>query len=74
MPEQKVTGDEALAGFTKGAAYAAFAEERRGVLKEGADADFAVLPIDPVAGDPGALLDARVQVTVVGGVDVYRAP
>ncbi len=74
MPEQKVTGDEALAGFTKGAAYAAFAEERRGVLKEGSDADFVVLPIDPVAGDPGALLDAKVQVTVVGGVDVYRAP
>lgn len=74
MPEQKVTGDEALAGFTKGAAYAAFAEERRGVLKEGYDADFVVLPIDPVAGDPSALLDAKVQVTVVGGVDVYRAP
>lgn len=74
MPEQKVTGDEALAGFTKGAAYAAFAEDRRGVLKEGFDADFVVLPVDPVAGDPSALLEVKVQVTVVGGVDVYRAP
>ncbi len=74
MPEQVLSGDEALAGFTKGAAYAAFAEARRGQLKVGFDADFLVLPIDPVADAPKALLDAKVQVTVVDGVDVYRAP
>jgi hypothetical protein len=33
-----------------------------------------VLPIDPVADDAKALLDAKVQVTVVDGVDVYRSP
>jgi hypothetical protein len=32
------------------------------------------LPIDPVADPPEALLHASVQVTVVGGIDVYRAP
>ena len=74
MPEQVLSGDEALAGFTRGGAYAAFAEERRGQLKVGFDADFLVLPIDPVADAPQALLDAKVQVTVVDGVDVYRAP
>ncbi len=74
MPEQVLSGDEALAGFTRGGAYAAFAEERRGQLKVGFDADFVVLPIDPVADAPQALLDAKVQVTVVDGVDVYRAP
>lgn len=74
MPEQVLSGDEALAGFTTGAAYAAFAEEKRGMLKAGFDADFLVLPIDPVADGPKALLDAKVQVTVVAGVDVYRAP
>ncbi len=72
-PEQKVTGDEALAGFTTGAAYAAFAEERRGQLKAGFDADLVVLPVDPVEGEPKRLLDAKVQVTVVDGIDVYRA-
>lgn len=74
MPEQRVTGEEALAGFTTGAAYAAFAEARRGMLKAGFDADFVVLPVDPVAGEPKQLLDAKVQVTVVDGVDVFRAP
>lgn len=74
MPEQVLSGEEALAGFTTGAAWAAFAEDRRGMLKEGFDADFVVLPIDPVSDAPRSLLDAKVQVTVVDGVDVYRAP
>ncbi len=74
MPEQVLTGDEALAGFTTGAAWAAFAEDRRGMLKAGFDADFVVLPVDPVSDAPASLLGAKVQVTVVGGVDVYRAP
>lgn len=74
MPEQVLSGEEALAGFTTGAAYAAFAEEKRGQLKVGFDADFVVLPVDPVADAPRSLLDAKVQVTVVDGVDVYRAP
>jgi hypothetical protein len=72
MPEQVLTGEQALAGFTTGAAYAAFAEDRRGQLKEGFDADFLVLPIDPVSDEAKALLDAKVQITVVDGVDVYR--
>ncbi len=72
-PEQKVTGLEALAGFTTGAAYASFAESRRGQLTVGYDADFLVLPIDPLEGDPKALITAKVQVTVVDGIDVYRA-
>jgi hypothetical protein len=73
-PNQKVTGLEALQGFTSGPAQAAFAEGRRGRLAVGFDADFVVLPIDPVDGDPKALLDAKVLMTVVRGVDVYRAP
>ncbi len=72
--DQKVTGEEALRGFTAGAAWASFAEERRGVLKEGFDADLVVLPVDPVDGDPRALLSAKVLLTMVDGVDVYRSP
>ncbi|MEW5743125.1 MAG: amidohydrolase [Myxococcota bacterium] len=73
LPEQKLSGEEALAGFTTGAAYASFSEGRRGMLKTGFDADFVVLPLDPVADPPEGLLSAKVQVTVVDGVDVYRA-
>lgn len=71
-PEQKVSGAEALAGFTSGAAYAEFAEERRGMIKVGYDADFTALSVDPVDGDAAALPKAQVLVTVVDGVDVYR--
>ncbi len=66
-------GAEALAAFTTGAAYASFAETRRGKLAVGFDADFVVLPVDPVDGDPKGLLDAKVQMTVVRGIDVFRA-
>lgn len=72
-PEQRLSGEVALAGFTTGAAYAAFAEERRGRLAPGLDADFVVLDVDPVEGPPEALLGGRVLVTVVDGIDVYRA-
>ncbi len=73
-PEQKVSGAEALAGFSSGAAYAEFAEDRRGALKAGYDADFTALSVDPVDGDAAALPKAKVLLTVVDGVDVYRAP
>jgi predicted amidohydrolase YtcJ len=73
-PGQKLTGAEALSAFTEGAAFASFSETRRGRLATGFDADFVVLPIDPVDGDVKALVDAKVTMTVVRGVDVYRAP
>ena len=74
LPEQVLTGDQALAGFTTGAAYAAFAEGHRGKLAPGFDADLLVLPVDPVGDSPSVLPGAKVQITVVDGVDVYRAP
>lgn len=74
MPHERLSGEEALAAFTSGAAYASFAEERRGRLAPGMDADFVALPVDPVEGDPRALLEARVLLTVVAGREVYRSP
>jgi predicted amidohydrolase YtcJ len=73
LPEQKVTGEEALKGFTTGAAYAEFAEEARGLLKEGFDADFIALDVDPVDDAPRKLLGAKVLLTVSDGREVFRA-
>ena len=72
-PEQRVSGEEALAAFTTGAAYAEFAEERRGTLAVGMDADFVVLSVDPVTCTAPQLLQAKVVATVVAGDAVYRA-
>lgn len=74
FPAQRLSGAETLAGFTTGGAYASFAETERGQLAVGFDADLVVLPVDPENDAPASLLEAKVQVTVVDGVDVYRAP
>lgn len=74
LPEQRLTGEEALRGFTTGAAYAELAEERRGTLVEGMDADFVALSADPVDGAPAELLTAKVLLTVSAGREVFRAP
>ena len=64
---------DALPLLTTGAAFAAQSETKRGQLKAGFDADFVVLPVDPLSDAPDEVRAARVQITVVGGVDVYRA-
>lgn len=76
-PAERLTPLEALRGFTTSAAYAAFAENRLGVLAVGAHADFIVVDGDPLdAPEEGApsrdewetrLRSMRVRATVVGG-------
>ncbi len=73
-PGERLTGQEALEGFTVGPAWASFAEERRGRLKVGMDADFTVLSVDPVEDEARALVDAKVVATVVEGREVHRTP
>jgi predicted amidohydrolase YtcJ len=48
-PAQRLTPREALAGFTGGAAYAAFADGRRGRVRVGFDADLTLLGEDLLA-------------------------
>ncbi|MBU8899377.1 amidohydrolase [Corallococcus sp. M34] len=71
LPDQRLSGEEALEGFTTGAAWASFAEARRGRLQPGMDADFVALSVDPVDAPPAALLTGQVRLTVVAGREVY---
>lgn len=71
LPEQKITLEEALRGYTAGAARAMFAEGRRGVLRIGALADIVVLDRDLFALPSDSLDQPRVETTVVGGKVVY---
>jgi hypothetical protein len=73
QPEHRMSGAEALAGFTTGAAYAVGEEHERGRLLPGYFADLTVLAGDPVACAPAELLDMRVLATVIEGELVYDA-
>ena len=67
IPEQKISVEEALRGYTIDAAYASFSEARTGSLARGKLADFAMIDRDITRIDPVEIRDARVDLTVVGG-------
>ena len=69
-PTERLSGEEALEAFTRGAAYASFSETRRGQLRAGFDADFVALSVDPVAGPAAGLLEAQMVLNEVDGVEV----
>ena len=70
---QAVSGEEALALYTRDAAYVSFSEHERGMLRPGLLADWTVLSVDPLTCDPEALRDARVFATAVDGRVVHEA-
>ena len=74
MPEQRLTREEALRGFTQGAAYAGFAEGRRGMIREGYDADLTVLGKDLFEVPADELPVVPIVATVVGGRVEYAGP
>lgn len=74
-PAERLTRREALKLFTGDAAYAEFAEGRRGKIAPGFDADLTVLDCDVISDPlpPAEIPKAKVLLTVVGGEIVYRA-
>lgn len=74
LPDQRVSREQALAGFTTGAAYAQFMQDRVGRLKPGMLADFVILDGDPMQGPARAIADIKPLSTWVGGHAVYRKP
>jgi predicted amidohydrolase YtcJ len=71
MPEQRLTRDEALQAFTAGAAYAEFAEGRRGLIREGFEADLTVFRRDVLEVHVDEIPRVPIAATVVGGRVVY---
>jgi predicted amidohydrolase YtcJ len=71
-PAQALDAHAAFSLWTTGAAHAAFADGRRGVLRPGALADLAALSVDPIAAAPGALRSAVTHATIIGGVLVHE--
>ncbi len=73
-PEQRLTVEEAVRGYTLGPAYAAGMAERLGSLAPGKWADLTILDQDIFTIDPMAILGVRVLATVVAGCFVWRSP
>lgn len=73
-PDEKVSIREAIHGFTEGAAYAAFAEDRRGRIDPGKQADFVVLDRNLLEIEPREIPRTKVIFTVTGGEIVYENP
>ena len=71
-PEQKLTVEEAVRGFTAWAAYAQFQEDKIGMIKPGMCADFTIIDRDIFKVSPREIADAEVLMTIVGGEIVYR--
>ena len=73
FPEERLTMQQAVEFYTLGAAYAEFAEQRKGSITEGKLADLVVLSRDIFEVAPREILETRPVLTVVGGKPVYDA-
>ena len=72
-PQERVTLAQALAGFTREAAYAGLAEDRLGSLDPGMIADFIIVDRDITTATATDIAATKVLETWMAGRIVYRA-
>jgi predicted amidohydrolase YtcJ len=73
QPQERVSREVALAGYTTEAAYAGKAEDRIGMLQPGYRADFVIVDTDPLQSTPEQLRATKVLETWIGGERAYVA-
>ena len=73
FPEQAMTREEALASYTRSAAWGAFEEAIKGTVTAGKLADLVVLDKNPLACSEDELKALRVEMTILGGRIVWDA-
>lgn len=73
IPAQRISVADAVRGYTRGGAYANFAEDELGSIERGKLADLVLLSEDILSISPERILETRVLVTLAGGEEVYRA-
>ena len=75
IPSERLTFEQALEAYTRGAAYAGFAEDRIGALEPGKWADFVIVDRDPTKVDAQSLARTQVLETWIAGKKMWeRAP
>jgi predicted amidohydrolase YtcJ len=72
-PEQRLSMQQAIQGYTSGATYAAGMEDRLGKLAPGYLADLIVLPQDPFIISSADVLEMESSATMVGGEWVWQS-
>jgi hypothetical protein len=72
-PDQRLTLEETLLGYTRDAAYAEFQEHQKGQLKEGYLADLVLLSENIFQTAPEEILNVKPLLTMVDGKVVYEA-
>jgi predicted amidohydrolase YtcJ len=73
FPEQKLTVEEAVHGYTVGSAYAEFTERVKGTLAPGKLADIVMLDQNIFTIDPGEILNVKAMLTVTDGRVVHSS-
>ena len=71
FPEEKISLEDAIDLYTRGSAYAEFAEKEKGTLEAGKLADVVVFAADLFRVAPREILTTPVDLTIVGGRVVF---
>lgn len=74
IPSERLSFAQALSAYTRGSAYAGFAEDRIGSLEPGKWADFVLVDRDPTKVDAQALARTQVLQTWIAGKKVWERP
>jgi predicted amidohydrolase YtcJ len=72
IPSERLSFAQALAAYTRGSAYAGFAEAKIGSLEPGKWADFVLVDRDPSKADQQALGRTQVLQTWIAGKKVWQ--
>jgi predicted amidohydrolase YtcJ len=71
-PDEALSIEEAIVGYTRNGAYITFEEDIKGTIEPGKLADMVVLSDDLLTIDPERILDVEVETTILGGAVVFE--
>jgi predicted amidohydrolase YtcJ len=74
LPSERISLDDAIKGYTLGAAFAGHREKTEGSLEAGKVADLIVLARDLFKIEPSEIANTEVLLTMVAGRVVYQSP